>query len=688
MNNVKVVGKGGISATIIAHSKSAVDGSEILTYELEYHRYIHGEFMTHRLFSRNAASSRAIPVAKMIELVKNSPAVPIHWGKNQAGMQAKEECDAKVFAYPMDTNCLADCDCVSREEAWKNASHNAVVAASYFNDAGYHKQIVNRLLEPFQMIKVVVTATEWDNFFWLRFHDKAQPEIYELARCMLAAKKRSVPELLNVGEWHVPYVKTLKFKNSPRVYCKWVKERVLDDGQTETTFEEMSLEEALHVSASCSAQVSYRKTDNSLEKGERVWQMLTTDDRLHCFDDKTEVLTNTGFKLFKDVKQSDLVADVCSKTGKLNGFATPLMYIRKSYTGEMAYLEAKDVDFRVTIDHTMLGCVRSNKEDRKTFNIRSFKFSDKTSNKSKKETMLNVECSFLTNPFVEKNEIPFGNLVGMYIGDGYKKDRRMMFRFKKQRKVDYLTKVLSEIGLDYFTRIYNGVTLFTVKSCDIVDKIFTICGDKCENKRIGEWPLSLYPSIYDGLCNSDGSVKRKTWRYFTTSERLKADFLSFAPLAGITVFEHKAKGSCYRFGVKTTNNVIINDSRKPQSYVQKESVVNEDVFCLTMPSGGLVVRRNGKTLVCGNCSPMEHQATPIHWISADTDCGLAFGNEYDQDLPDGITHMDRDGNFWSNNFKGWIQHRALIPNNNCTSFDYTQEIDETGLEIEDNKSGY
>ena len=79
MSNIKVVGKGGISATIIAHSKSAVDSSEIITFELEYHRYIHGEFMTHRLFSRNAASSRAIPVSKMIELVKNSPAVPIHW---------------------------------------------------------------------------------------------------------------------------------------------------------------------------------------------------------------------------------------------------------------------------------------------------------------------------------------------------------------------------------------------------------------------------------------------------------------------------------------------------------------------------------------------------------------------------------------------------------------------------------
>lgn len=268
MSNIKVVGKGGISATIIAHSKSVVDGSEIITFELEYHRYIHGEFMTHRLFSRNAASSRAIPVAKMVELVKSSPAVPIHWGKNQAGMQAKEEVENwKDFG--------------QGEYQWLGASVHAVEIAATLTEQGYHKQIVNRLLEPFQMIKVVVTATEWDNFFWLRFHQAAQPEIYELARCMLAAKKRSVPEVLNVGEWHVPYVKTLKFNNSPRMYCKWVKERVLEDGQTETTFEEMSLEEALHISASCVAQTSYRKTDDSLEKADKIWQMLTTDDRLH-----------------------------------------------------------------------------------------------------------------------------------------------------------------------------------------------------------------------------------------------------------------------------------------------------------------------------------------------------------------------------------------------------------------------
>lgn len=254
---IKVTGKGGISATIIAHSKSAVDGKEIISYELEYHRYVHSELMTHRTFSRNAASSRAIPVAKMIDLVRTSTATPIHWGKNQAGMQSSEEVDGSNLW--------------QAKQVWGNAANLMCNYSETMSKENLHKQITNRLLEPFQMVKVVVTATEWDNFFWLRFHKAAQPEIQELARCMLVAKKRSVPEALNVGEWHTPYVRHLRTEDGLQY--------VVEDSDGQGFY--VSLEEALHVSASCSAQVSYRKTDNSLEKGERVWQMLTTDDRLH-----------------------------------------------------------------------------------------------------------------------------------------------------------------------------------------------------------------------------------------------------------------------------------------------------------------------------------------------------------------------------------------------------------------------
>lgn len=264
---IKVKGKGGITAKIIADSVSSVSGDRITTFELEYHRYIHGEVMTHRMFSRNAASSRAIPVKNMLELVRNSPAMPIHWGKNQAGMQAKEECDAPLGFDQELSSGWKSTSYLTKDAAWKAGADNAAMLAEKFSDAGYHKQIVNRLVEPFQMIKVVVTATSFDNFFWLRFHEDAQPEIAELARCMLVAYKRSKPQELTPGEWHVPYV-DVSFDESGIVYSV--------DGVPITK------DYAIKVSASCCAQVSYRKSDNSLEKAETVWERLVASQPVHA----------------------------------------------------------------------------------------------------------------------------------------------------------------------------------------------------------------------------------------------------------------------------------------------------------------------------------------------------------------------------------------------------------------------
>jgi hypothetical protein len=81
----------------------------------------------------------------------------------------------------------------------------AIYHAEEFNAAGYHKQIVNRMLEPFSHIKVVCTATEYDNFFYLRCHPDAQPEIQKLAELMYDAREASTPVKLNPGSWHVPY---------------------------------------------------------------------------------------------------------------------------------------------------------------------------------------------------------------------------------------------------------------------------------------------------------------------------------------------------------------------------------------------------------------------------------------------------------------------------------------------------
>jgi hypothetical protein len=184
-----------IKAQVIADSISP-EGVRLTTMQLRYPRFIHAEFMTHRQFSRNASSSRAIPVMKLVEDVVNDPVYPSFWGANQKGMQASEECAAPVEVHhPM-----------SREQAWDVARGHAIMFAKAYANAGYHKQIVNRLLEPFSHINVVVTATEWSNFFALRDHLDAQPEIRQLAKEMRDRMEWSIPQGLDYDEWHLPYV--------------------------------------------------------------------------------------------------------------------------------------------------------------------------------------------------------------------------------------------------------------------------------------------------------------------------------------------------------------------------------------------------------------------------------------------------------------------------------------------------
>ncbi|AKU43580.1 thimidilate synthase [Caulobacter phage Seuss] len=186
------------TAKIIADSISPFTGDRLTTMQLRYPRFIHAEFMTHRQFSRNASSSRAIPVERLIQDVLDDPAIPTHWGKNQPGMQAREEHDAPVVFRN---------DQVPAEIAWTRARDVAVDAARRFAKAGYHKQVANRLLEPFAHINVVVTATDWDNFFLLRDHPDADPSIQLLARAMREAMDNSAPAVLDRDfGWHLPYI--------------------------------------------------------------------------------------------------------------------------------------------------------------------------------------------------------------------------------------------------------------------------------------------------------------------------------------------------------------------------------------------------------------------------------------------------------------------------------------------------
>jgi thymidylate synthase ThyX len=240
-----------VSAKIIKHSQDPYNKEELITLEIQLHRFILPEFNTHRVMSRNFQSSRAIPINKMIEQVRNNPAMPVHWGKNQRGMQAE--------------NQLNDEEIEMAKEAWLSAAKEASYKAEVMNNIGVHKQLANRLLEPFMWTKGVVTATRvgWESFFTLRCHKDAQYEIQELAFRIKEAVDNSNPQILEIGDWHLPYVDNVN------------------------DFEDF--EDAIKVSTSCCAQVSYRNLDTSLEKARKIYDMLNLpsqgvfkDEPPHC----------------------------------------------------------------------------------------------------------------------------------------------------------------------------------------------------------------------------------------------------------------------------------------------------------------------------------------------------------------------------------------------------------------------
>lgn len=284
------------SAKVIAHSK-APSGEELITMEIELHRFVLPEFNTHRCFSRNFQSSRAVPVSKMIEQVKMKPAFPVHMGVNQRGMVADKE--------------LTGMDKHNAEHEWLIAAKNAAKTAETMDKMGVHKQVVNRVLEPFMKTKGVVTSTKegFESFFKLRSHKDAQPEIKELSDKMLTAVTNSAPVKLNYGEYHLPYVEWTS--GDEGLYF------IGDSSNIKT------VEDAIKVSSSCCAQVSYRVLDDSLEKAIKIYDMLNLPEKGVYSEDPphfspTEHVAKVVDNSFTEVYSSSTRSDAVDQSGNFS----------------------------------------------------------------------------------------------------------------------------------------------------------------------------------------------------------------------------------------------------------------------------------------------------------------------------------------------------------------------------------
>lgn len=216
------------TTTVGLCTATVIEGTEdgLYTMELVYPRYIHSELMTHRVFSRNASSSRATPVEKIIKEVWDNPVIPNEVYKNCKGMSGKEKLNEEELN--------------SFRIIWKCARDDVIYWAERLKEMGVHKQTVNRLLEPFSFIRTIVTATDWNNFYNLRLSKAAQPEIRDLAKAMLNAQdKYEIPPNYNFNDayWIFPYV-------------------------SDEESSELSTIDAIKVSAARCARVSYLQNDD------------------------------------------------------------------------------------------------------------------------------------------------------------------------------------------------------------------------------------------------------------------------------------------------------------------------------------------------------------------------------------------------------------------------------------------
>ena len=228
-----------IKAELIKQSKYHRTGDTATTFRLTYPLPIHAQLLTHRVFARNTESGRAIPITVKMQNVVNDTVMPI-WTKNQKGMQGQRVTDIATINK---ANAL-------HEELMK-------VTCEYvteLDNLGIHKQNANRYLHAFSHVQVIVTSTEWDNWFNLRYDTDAQPEIHELAKAMAAEMYFTEPEILYDGEWHTPFA---------------------DDP-------EMSTKDRKLISASVCAQVSYLKSDATLQKANDIFDRLVQSKHLHA----------------------------------------------------------------------------------------------------------------------------------------------------------------------------------------------------------------------------------------------------------------------------------------------------------------------------------------------------------------------------------------------------------------------
>lgn len=308
---------GPYEAAVLADSVAG-DDVRLTTMVCTFPRFILAEYNTHRVFSRNSASSRAIPVKKRIQMIEEDPFVPLAFGKNKRGMSSTEDLQGE--------------DAKEAERAWREACEDAVRHARKLADLGVHKQFANRILEPFAWHTVITTSTEWDNYWSLRISEFAQPEIRKVSEAMKVAYDASTPKRLYLGEWHLPLI----FEQDIKEYT--IKDEFGDDV--------INYEELAKISCARCARVSYLTHDGvrSLAKDFELFDRLASAGHMSPFEHaavagELKTYWEGGAKDFEVHYKEDWFA-LTDERDFIGNFRAPWVQYRKMIPNEEVYVHS------------------------------------------------------------------------------------------------------------------------------------------------------------------------------------------------------------------------------------------------------------------------------------------------------------------------------------------------------------
>lgn len=336
----------------------------------------------------------------------------------------------------------------------------------------------------------------------------------------------------------------------------------------------------------------------------------------HCYDKDTEVLTSEGFIRWPDITYEHKIASFNPDDASFNKFEKPSKIYSRHICEDLIEFTHKRASLLVTKEHRLYCSLsnRSFKRNNPNFEILRANEYVQYNNKKVYETPLRMKSCAINKNTEVKAEDTIYKLYGFFIGDGYVRDNKsenansIYFHLKMDRKINYLKNICKETGFDLIENKNNSFVVKVPNAKLFRDMFYNENSDKTFPNKFYNMSSNQYNNFIEGLLNSDGHYagRGKNDEYSSSSFELCEKIQTLSSINNRFTTITRANDNLYRvyIGKDRFSSPMFNDSRNDNC--GKLTKYEGNVYCATVSTGLLMIRRNGFTLLCGNCSPLEH----------------------------------------------------------------------------------